>query len=93
MGITINAELVEQINALVQAWNAADRRCREMFHGWEQRSMRAGLERGFYLQIAELPGTWGVLRDENIDDGETAGRTVYEAYRRGGMQAAMDTLR
>ena len=55
--------------------------------------MRAGLERGFYLQIAELPGTWGVLRDENIDDGETAGRTVYEAYRRGGMQAAMDTLR
>lgn len=86
---TVNPELVEQITALVQAWTEADRRIREMFHGWEQRSARAGVDRGFCLQLAQLPGASAVIGDE-IDDMETAGRLLYRAYTGGAVTAAMD---
>lgn len=89
---TINPELVSQITALVQAWNTADRRIRDMFHGWEQRATRAGLERGFYLQVGQLPGADTLLNAE-FDDLEQIGRHVYQAYRNGAVVAAMDEAR
>ena len=87
--ITINPELVAQITALVQAWNTADRRCRDMFHGWEQRATRAGLERGFYMQVGHLPGAESIA---DLDDAEAIGRAVYAAYMHGGITANLDTL-
>lgn len=87
---TINPTLVGQINTLVAAWNAADRRLRELFHGWEQRATRAGLERGFYLEIAQLPGTESVAGE--TEDMEAAGRAVYAAYRNGAVTAALDLI-
>lgn len=88
---TVNPELVGHINTLVEAWNTADRRIRDMFHGWEQRATRAGLERGFYIELAKLPGADTVIESE-IEDMETAGRAVYAAYRAGGVTAALDTV-
>ena len=88
--ITINHQLVAQITSLVQAWTTADRRIREMFNGWEQRAMRAGLERGFYIEIAQIPGAEIMAGD--VDDLEQAGRIVYAAYQRGAVTAALDTL-
>lgn len=87
--ITINSELVGQITSLVQAWNTADRRIREMFHGWEQRATRAGLERGFYMQVGSLPGAESIA---DLDDAEAIGRAVYAAYMQGGVVANIDTL-
>jgi hypothetical protein len=89
---TINAEMVGQINTLVEAWNTADRRIRDMFHGWEQRATRAGLVRGFYIELAQLPGADTLINGE-IEDMETAGRAVYAAYRAGGVTAALDEAR
>lgn len=89
----INPELVGKINSLVEAWNTADRRIREMLHGWEQRATRAGLERGFYRELATLPGIDAITGSAEIDDQEETGRLVYDAYRRGGMAAALDALR
>lgn len=87
--IIINPELVGQITSLVQAWNTADRRIREMFHGWEQRATRAGLERGFYVQVGNLPGAGSIA---DLDDVEAVGRSVYAAYMQGGVTANIDTL-
>lgn len=87
---TINTELVAQITSLVQAWTTADRRIREMFHGWEQRATRAGLECGFYVEVAKLPGADAIAGD--VEDMEQAGRMVYEAYRRGAVTAALDDV-
>lgn len=87
---TINPALVEQINTLVAAWTAADRRCREFFHGWEQRAICAGLERGFYVQVGMLPGADALSETE---DSEQGGREVYAAYVAGGMAANRDTIR
>lgn len=81
MNTVINPELVAQITTLVQAWNTADRRICDMFHGWEQRSTRAGLERGFYVQVGLLPGADAIA---DLDDAEAIGRAVYAAYMRGG---------
>lgn len=86
---TINPDLVAQITTLVQAWNTADRRLREMFHGWEQRATRAGLERGFYMQVGNLPGAESIA---DLDDAEAIGRAVYAAYMHGGITANLDTL-
>lgn len=91
MTTTINSELVAQITTLVQAWNTADRRIREMFHGWEQRATRAGLERGFYREIGQLPGAESIGGD--MDDLEQIGRAVYAAYRNGAVIAALDEMR
>lgn len=85
---TVNPELVGQINTLVEAWTTADRRIRDTFHGWEQRAARAGLERGFYVELAKLPAAHTVI-DGEIEDMETAGRAVYAAYRAGGVVAAL----
>lgn len=89
MNPTVNPELVAQITTLVQAWTDADRRLREMFHGWEQRATRAGLDRGFCLQLAQLPGASAVVGEE-IDDMEVAGRMLYRAYMGGAVTAALD---
>lgn len=91
METTINQDLVEQITTLVQAWNTADRRVREMLHGWEQRATRAGLERGFYVQVGQLSGACAVVGIDEMDT-EEAGRVVYAAYMRGGVTAAMDVI-
>jgi hypothetical protein len=85
---TINPELVAQITTRVQAWTVADRRIRALFHGWEQRAARAGVERGFYTQLGTLPNT-STLCDEE-DDSEAAGRHLYAAYLRGGLMANLD---
>lgn len=87
----INPELVEQITTLVQAWTVADRRLRDLFHGWEQLATRAGLERGFHLQLAKLPGV-DALTGGEIDDMEEAGRVIHEAYSRGTVRSAMDLM-
>ena len=92
MNTTISHELVSQITSLVQAWNTADRRLREMFHGWEHRATRGGLERGFYLQLGQLPGVETVVGDE-IDNTETAGRMLYHAYVGGAVTAGLDIAR
>jgi len=91
METVVNPELVGCINTLVEAWTTADRRLRSMFHGWEQRATRAGLERGFYIELAKLPGADTVIEDD-IEDMETAGRIVYEAYRVGGVTAVRDEV-
>ena len=87
----INPDLVAQITTLVQAWDTADRRIREMLHGWEQRATRAGLECGFYLQLAKLPGADIIVGNDAIEM-EEAGRIVYASYVRGHVHAALDTL-
>jgi hypothetical protein len=92
MNLTVNPELVRQTTTLVVAWNTADRRIREVLHGWEQRAARAGLERGFYVQLAKLPGA-DTLIDGEIEDLEATGRAVYAAYRAGGFAAAIDEAR
>lgn len=89
METAVNAELVGQINTIVEQWNTTDRQIRNLFHGWQQRATRAGLERGFYIELAKLPGVHVVLEGD-IDDLETAGRAVYAAYRAGGVTAALD---
>lgn len=89
MNTVTNPELVAQITTLVQAWRTADRRICDMFHGWEQRSTRAGLERGFYVQVGLLPGADAIA---DLDDAEAIGRAVYAAYMRGGITANIDTM-
>jgi hypothetical protein len=88
MGMEIvDLEMVEEINQLVEEWNIADRYLRSFFHGWQQRSARAGLERGFYLQVGNL-----VSENDLHEFGATPhmttheiGEMVYAAYRRGGV--------
>jgi hypothetical protein len=88
---TINPELVAQITTFVQNWNIADRRLRDMFHGWEQRATRAGLEHGFYVQLAQLPGADRLVAQDDLEN-EPRGRLVYAAYIRGGVVSVLDTL-
>jgi hypothetical protein len=77
----VNTALVEQITALIQKWNTADRRLRAHLHGWEQQTARAGLERGFYVQVGWLPEAAEVAEwVGETDDYESIGRVVYEAY-------------
>lgn len=90
MNTTVNPQLVEQVTSLVKVWNTADRRIPEMFHGWEQKATRAGLERGFFVQVGQLPGADTFSGEMN--DLEQVGRAVYAAYQQGAVTAALDGL-
>jgi len=87
----VNPQLVSQITSLTAAWSTADRRICEMLHGWEQRSSRAGLERGFYCSLSQLSGADVLFTDDC--DAEQAGREVYSAYLSGAVRVVIDEAR
>ena len=76
----MNTELITQITEIIQAWNTADRRIREMLHGWEQRGARAGLERSAYIQIGQLDEMRPEISERNYED---CGRDLYREYNTG----------
>lgn len=89
----INPKLVGEITTLIQAGTAANRRIREMFHGWEQLHALAGLERGFYCQVGQVAQAAG----ENFGCDEWCaldklGMAAYQAYMAGATQIAMDQI-
>ena len=88
----INLELVAKITLLVEEWNAADRQLRELFTGWQRLATRAGLERGFYTALGNLPGT-ECMCEPNAESAFDAGQQVYAAYIRGGLAANLDTVK
>lgn len=87
---TINLELVGEINIVVSEWLEANKRARNLFHGWQQRSVLAGLEHGAMLQIGKLAETHRFTSPDDDRDIQTTGRECYEAYMRGATESAMD---
>jgi len=91
----INAELVAKINEIVEQWNQSDRaiRATEM-PLWTKRAASSGLETGAMLQIGKIAPSDVVVALGLDDEGrlETIGEAVFQAYLRGAVVAALDTI-
>lgn len=91
----VDANLVKKIIAIREQWSTADAIAMEQFTGWVRKSVRAGIERGAYMQIGvscgdEIVEKLGLPEDSDF---ETIGAAAHRAYIAGGVVSAMTEKR